>query len=300
MPAFPDSFADYLKEIGRYPLLTPSQEIELSRQAQRYIELRDTEGKPETPQERRQYRVGKRAFDKMMTSNLRLVVNIAKKFVGRAGHTYGIMDLIQEGCIGLHRAVELFDSSRGYKFSTYSYWWIRQAICRGIDTSDRTIRIPIHALEKLHRLMKLREAYRKDHPGEELTLRQASEMMGVSQDQLALVLDRSIHMSSLDVAATTRDGDGSALIDLIPAKEPDEDDRSYASHVEQIDAINSAMEFISDEEAEILSRYYGLNGAPEETLGAIAKTKGVSRERVRQKRDRAVRRVSRHLGPALR
>ena len=300
MPAFPDSFADYLKEIGRYPLLTPSQEIELSRQAQRYIELRDTEGKPRTPQERRQYRVGKRAFDKMMTSNLRLVVNIAKKFVGRAGHTYGIMDLIQEGCIGLHRAVELFDSSRGYKFSTYSYWWIRQAICRGIDTSDRTIRIPIHALEKLHRLMKLREAYRKDHPGEELTLRQASEMMGVSQDQLALVLDRSIHMSSLDVAATTRDGDGSALIDLIPAKEPDEDDRSYASHVEQIDAINSAMEFISDEEAEILSRYYGLNGAPEETLGAIAKTKGVSRERVRQKRDRAVRRVSRHLGPALR
>ena len=185
MPAFPDSFADYLKEIGRYPLLTPSQEIELSRQAQRYIELRDTEGKPATPQEHRQYRVGKRAFDKMMTSNLRLVVNIAKKFVGRAGHTYGIMDLIQEGCIGLHRAVELFDSSRGYKFSTYSYWWIRQAICRGIDTSDRTIRIPIHALEKLHRLMKLREAYRKENPGEELTLRQASELMGVSQDQLA-------------------------------------------------------------------------------------------------------------------
>ena len=166
MPAFPDSLSDYLKEIGRYPLLTPSQEIELSRQAQRYIELRDTEGKPETPQEHRQYRVGKRAFDKMMTSNLRLVVNIAKKFVGRAGHTYGIMDLIQEGCIGRHRAVELFDSSRGYKFSTYSYWWIRQAICRGIDTSDRTIRIPIHALEKLNRLMKLREAYRKDHPGE--------------------------------------------------------------------------------------------------------------------------------------
>jgi RNA polymerase primary sigma factor len=300
MPAFPDSFADYLKEIGRYPLLTPSQEIELSRQAQRYIELRDTEGKPATPQERRQYRVGKRAFDKMMTSNLRLVVNIAKKFVGRAGHTYGIMDLIQEGCIGLHRAVELFDSSRGYKFSTYSYWWIRQAICRGIDTSDRTIRIPIHALEKLHRLMKLREAYRKENPGEELTLRQASELMGVSQDQLALVLERSVHMSSLDVAATTRDGDGSALIDLIASEEPDEDDHTYASQVEQIDAINSALAFIGDEESEIITRYYGLNGAPEETLGAIAKTQGVSRERVRQKRDKAVRRVSRHLGPALR
>ena len=301
MPAaYPDSFADYLQEIGRYPLLTPSQEIELSRQAQRYIELRDTEGKPETPQEHRQYRVGKRAFDKMMTSNLRLAFNIAKKFVGRAGHTYGIMDLIQEGCVGLHRAVELFDSSRGYKFSTYSYWWIRQAICRGIDTSDRTIRIPIHALEKLNRLMKLRETYRKENPGEELTLRQASEMMGVSQDQLALVLERSIHMSSLDVAATTRDGDGTALIDLIASEDPDEDDRTYASHVEQIDAINSALAFISDEEAEILTRCFGLNGANYETLNSIGQSKGVSRERIRQKRDKAMRKISRHLGPALR
>ena len=84
MTAYPDSYAAYLKEIGRYPLLTPRQEIELSRQAQRFIHLRDTEGKPSTPEERRDFRVGKRAFDKMMTSNLRLVVNIAKKFVGRA------------------------------------------------------------------------------------------------------------------------------------------------------------------------------------------------------------------------
>ena len=96
----------------------------------------------------------------------------------------------------------------------------------------------------------MREAYRKENPGEELTLRQASELMGVSQDQLALVLERSVHMSSLDVAATTRDGDGSALIDLIASEEPDEDDHTYASQVEQIDAINSALAFISDEEAE--------------------------------------------------
>lgn len=296
---YPDSFSGYLKEIGRYPLLTPSQEIELSRQAQRYIELRDTEGKPETPQEHRQYRVGKRAFDKMMTSNLRLVVNIAKKFVGRAGHTYGIMDLIQEGCIGLHRAVELFDSSRGYKFSTYSYWWIRQAICRGIDTSDRTIRIPIHALEKLNRLLKLRETYRKENPGEELTLRQAAEMMDVSQDQLALVLERSIHMCSLDVTATTRDGDGAPLIDLIASKESDEDG-SYLSNAERIDAISSAIKFLDAEDAEIIVRYFGLNDATEETLSAIGKSKGVCRERIRQKRDRAMRRLSRYLGPALR
>lgn len=300
MPAaYPDSFSDYLKLIGRYPLLTPSQEIELSRQARRYIELRDTEGKPSTPQERRQFKVGKRAFDKMITSNLRLVVNIAKKFVSRSGQTLDVMDLIQEGALGLNRAVELFDETRGYKFSTYSYWWIRQAICRSIDTSDRMIRIPIHALEKLHRLMKLREVYRKEHPGEELTLGQAAEMMGVKAGELALVLDRSNRMGSLDVVATTKDGDGSAMIDLI-ASEEDDDDNSYASYVEQIDAINSAMAFISEDEADILTRHFGLNGATYETLNSIGQSKGVSRERIRQKRDKAMRKISRHLGPALR
>jgi RNA polymerase primary sigma factor len=297
MTAFPDSYAAYLKEIGRYPLLTPRQEIELSRQAQRFIQLRDTEGKPSTPEERRDFRVGKRAFDKMMTSNLRLVVNIAKKFVGRGGQMLGVMDLIQEGCIGLHRAVELFDSSRGYKFSTYSYWWIRQAICRGVDTSDRMVRIPIHALEKLHKLMKLREAYRKAHPGQEMTLRDAAEQMGVKPEDLALVLERSSRITSLD--SVVNDGDGSALIDLIASEESDEDG-SHLSSAERIDAISSAVEFLDAEDAEILIRYYGLDGGPEETLQAIGKSKGVSRERIRQKRDVALRRIGRHLGPALR
>jgi len=299
MPAaYPDSFSDYLKLIGRYPLLTPSQEIELARQARRYIELRDADGKPSTPQERRQFKVGKRAFNKMVTSNLRLVVNIAKKFVSRSGQSLDVMDLIQEGALGLHRAVELFDETRGYKFSTYSYWWIRQAICRGIDTSDRMVRIPIHAIEKIHRLMKLREVYRREHPGEELSLSQAAEMMGLRQADLTLALERSIPVGSLDVVAQTRTGDGSALLDLVADEQPD-DDESLASHVEKMDAIATALAFVEEDEAEIVSRYFGLNGE-EETLASIGKSMGVSRERIRQKRDRAMRKIGRHLSPALR
>lgn len=296
MPAaFPDSFSDYLKMIGRYPLLTPSQEIELSRQAQRYIELRDTEGKPSTPQEKREARIGKRAFDKMITSNLRLVVNIAKRFASRAGQTLDMMDLISEGTIGLHRAVELFDASRGYKFSTYSYWWVRQAICRAIDSSDRMIRVPIHALEKLHKLMKLRESFQLSH-GREPTLAEAADILQVKERELSLVIERSSRVDSLD-KLLKNEKDGSALVDMI-ASEPL--DAQLMDQREKADAINHALMYITEEEAEILERYYGLNGAPQESLQVIGRHKGLSRERIRQKRDRAANKLARHIAPIVR
>ncbi|NDD68803.1 MAG: sigma-70 family RNA polymerase sigma factor [Synechococcaceae bacterium WB9_4xC_028] len=296
MPAvFPDSFSDYLKMIGRYPLLTPSQEIELSRQAQRYIELRDTKGKPGTPQEKREMRVGKRAFDKMITSNLRLVVNIAKRFASRAGQTLDMMDLISEGTIGLHRAVELFDASRGYKFSTYSYWWVRQAICRAIDTSDRMIRVPIHSLEKLHKLMKLRETFQLSH-GREPTLAEAAEILQVKERELSLVLERAARHDSLD-KLLKNEKDGSALVDMI-ASEPI--DAQLIEHREKVDAINQALMHIDEDEAEIIERYYGLNGAQQESLKVIGQHKGVSRERIRQKRDRAENKLARHIAPLVR
>lgn len=296
MPAaFPDSFSDYLKMIGRYPLLTPSQEIELSRQAQRYIELRDTEGKPSTPQEKREARIGKRAFDKMITSNLRLVVNIAKRFASRAGQTLDMMDLISEGTIGLHRAVELFDASRGYKFSTYSYWWVRQAICRAIDSSDRMIRVPIHSLEKLHKLMKLRESFQLSH-GREPTLAEAADILQVKERELSLVIERSSRVDSLD-KLLKNEKDGSALVDMI-ASEPL--DAQLMDQREKADAINHALMYITEEEAEILERYYGLNGAPQESLKVIGQHKGVSRERIRQKRDRAANKLARHIAPIVR
>ena len=296
MPAvFPESFNDYLKMISRYPLLTPQQEIELSRQVQRYIELRDAEGKPNTAEERRDMRVGKRAFDKMITSNLRLVVNIAKRFASRAGQTLDMMDLISEGTIGLHRAVELFDASRGYKFSTYSYWWIRQAITRAIDTSDRMIRVPIHSLEKLHRLMKLRETFQLSH-GREPTLTEAAEILNVKERDLSMVLERATRHDSLD-KILTNDNDGSTLIDMI-ASEPI--NMQLINQRENSDAINQALAHIDPEDADILQRYYGLNGIEQQALHVIGKEKGVSRERVRQRRDRAVNKLVRHIAPLVR
>lgn len=296
MPAaFPDSFSDYLKMIGRYPLLTQVQEIELSRQAQRYIELRDTEGKPSTAQEKREMRVGKRAFDKMITSNLRLVVNIAKRFASRAGRTLDMMDLISEGTIGLHRAIELFDASRGYKFSTYSYWWIRQAICRAIDTSDRIIRVPMHSLEKLHKLMKLRETFQISN-GREPTLAEAAEILQVKERDLSLVIERAARHDSLD-KLMKNEKDGTALVEMIAS---DPIDAQLMDHREKVDSINQALLHINEDEAEILERYYGLNGAPEESLRMIGKHKGVSRERIRQKRDRATNKLARHIAPLMR
>jgi len=281
--------------IGRYPLLTQVQEIELSRQAQRYIELRDTEGKPSTAQEKRDMRVGKRAFDKMITSNLRLVVNIAKRFASRAGRTLDMMDLISEGTIGLHRAIELFDASRGYKFSTYSYWWIRQAICRAIDTSDRIIRVPIHSLEKLHKLMKLRETFQICN-GREPTLAEAAEILQVKECDLSLVIERAARHDSLD-KLLKNEKDGFALVDMI-ASEPI--DAQLMDQNENADAINQALMFINEDDAEILERYYGLNGAPQESLKVIGQHKGVSRERIRQKRDRAANKLARHIAPLVR
>lgn len=296
MPAvFPESFNDYLKMIVRYPLLTPQQEIELSRQVQRYIELRDAEGKPSTAEERRDMRVGKRAFDKMVTSNLRLVVNIAKRFAYRAGQTLDMMDLISEGTIGLHRAVELFDASRGYKFSTYSYWWIRQAVSRAIDTSDRMIRIPSHSLEKFHKLMNLRETFQASH-GREPTLTEAAEILNLKEQDLSLVLERAMRHDSLD-KILTNEKDGSALVEMI-ASEPIH--MQLMDQREKSDAINEALSHIDPDDADILQRYYGLNGLKEQALHLIGKEKGVSRERIRQRRDRATNKLAKHIAPIMR
>ena len=136
-----DSIGHYLSSIGRVPLLTPAEEIELAHHVQNMKKLLQT---PETDRTRRhlyQIKIGKRARDRMMAANLRLVVSVAKKYQNQG---LELLDLVQEGAIGLERAVDKFDPAMGYKFSTYAYWWIRQGMTRAIDNSARTIRLPIH------------------------------------------------------------------------------------------------------------------------------------------------------------
>jgi RNA polymerase primary sigma factor len=206
-----DSMKDYLAEIGRFPLLTGEQEIQLSRQVRRMIELQAMEGE-RTKAELREIKRGQRARDTIMNCNLRLVVHIAKRYATRLKcNGLEMMDIIQEGAIGLHRAAELFDGSKGYKFSTYAYWWIRQSITRAIDTKERIIRVPQHLLDKIYRATKLQREYLQEH-GRPISMVALAEEMEMTVDELQMILQRNTPHSSLDQMV----GDnGSPLIDLI-------------------------------------------------------------------------------------
>ena len=146
-----DPIGWYLQNIGRVPLLTPAEEIELGNQVQKMMILTEdgqiTEKNKEfTKQQKRTIKIGRRAKDRMMKANLRLVVSVAKKYQGKG---LELLDLVQEGSLGLERAVEKFDPTRGYKFSTYAFWWIRQSMTRAIACQSRTIRLPVHLSERL-------------------------------------------------------------------------------------------------------------------------------------------------------
>jgi len=141
-----DAMRDYLEAISRYPLLTTQQEIQLARKIAQYMELRDNPSP--TPAEQRLIKAGLKARATMVNCNLRLVVHIAKRYTGRI-KSMDMLDLCQEGNIGLQRAAEKFDASRGYKFSTYAYWWIRQSLKRAIDSKERMIKIPIHMIDRI-------------------------------------------------------------------------------------------------------------------------------------------------------
>ena len=147
-----DAIGFYLSSIGRVPLLTPAEEIELAHHVQTMKKFLELPLEEQTPRQRHQIRMGKRARDRMMAANLRLVVSVAKKYQNQG---LELLDLVQEGAIGLERAVDKFDPAMGYKFSTYAYWWIRQGMTRAIDNSARTIRLPIHISEKLSKMRRI-------------------------------------------------------------------------------------------------------------------------------------------------
>ena len=210
------SIRDYLREIARYPLLTPEQEISLGRQIARMKH-------PECSS--RELKVGQRARSKFIQSNLKLVVSIAKKYDGRHRKHMMLLDLIQEGNIGLARAVDLYDYSRGYRFTTYAYWWIRQAIHRSIASGDNLIRIPSHLHEKIMKISritgKLTQSLGRLPKPEEI-----AEEIGIDVGEMLTAVIRNQAAPSLDAAVD--DSDNSRLIDLIA-------DRSEPSLSDQIE-----------------------------------------------------------------
>ncbi len=271
-----DAMRDYLEAISRYPLLTTQQEIQLARKIAQYMELRDNTSP--TPAEQRLIKAGLKARATMVNCNLRLVVHIAKRYTGRI-KSMDMLDLCQEGNIGLQRAAEKFDASRGYKFSTYAYWWIRQSLKRAIDSKERMIKIPIHMIDRTFKALQIETEYMKEH-GRKPSKTELAQVMGLTIEQLLALVDcNSVHIS-LDELITD---DGGSLLDLIASPEVDIDfDLDHSKEHVQL-----ALSYLTDIEQDIINKRYN----EDLTFTAIAKEHNVCRERIRQKITRTHRRL---------
>jgi RNA polymerase primary sigma factor len=249
-----DALQLFLNEAGRWPLLTKEEEVELAK----LVERGDLEAK-----------------ERMINSNLRLVVSIAKRY---QGHDLSLLDLIQEGIIGLIRAVEKFDWRRGFKFSTYATWWIRQAVQRGVANKSRTIRIPVHIVD---REQKIARAERLLAPklGRQPTDEEIAKQAKLPLKQLREVRQAARAITSLDRPIGT-EGD-SAFGDLLPSEGTTPEEELSVSLEQEV--LHRAVGELPEREQEVLKRRYGLNGDRDPaSLEAIGKELGLTRERVRQ------------------
>ena len=277
-----DSIGWYLSTIGRVPLLTPAEEIELAHHVQIAKRLLALPADQLTAQNRRQVRMGQRARDRMMAANLRLVVSVAKKYQNQG---LELLDLVQEGAIGLERAVDKFDPAMGYKFSTYAYWWIRQGMTRAIDNSARTIRLPIHVSEKLSRMRRIsRElSHRLGRQPNRLELAHA---MGMAPEELDDLVSQSAPCASLDAHARGEE-DRSTLGELIADPASGEHFDSMDRHLQK-EHLGTWLAQLNEREQKILKLRFGLEGTEPLTLAEIGRQINVSRERVRQLEAKAI------------
>ena len=280
-PAMGDSVHTYLKSIGRTSLLTAEQEVDLAKriEAGLYAEHKlDTE--PDLPTDlRRDLELvaedGRRAKAHMLEANLRLVVSVAKKYSDRG---LSLLDVVQEGNLGLIRAVEKFDYTKGYKFSTYAMWWIRQAIQRGFADSARTIRLPVHVLEMLSKLSRV-ERDMHQRLGREPTPEELAVELDRTPDQIEELLRTSRQPISLD-STIGEDGETSIgdLIEDVDAPEASElVDRQLMA-----EQLRSALDALTPREATIMAMRFGLYDGNPHTLDEIGRALGLTRERIRQ------------------
>lgn len=271
----------YLKEIGKVSLLTAKEEVKLAKQieegelAVRKLESAAEIGKEDKRRLQRVEREGMAAKRKLVEANLRLVVSIAKRYVGR-GMLF--LDLIQEGNLGLIRAVEKFDYRKGYKFSTYATWWIRQAITRAIADQARTIRIPVHMVETINKLIRVQRQLLQDH-GREPTPEEIGVEMELSPEKVREILKISQEPVSLETPIGEEED--SQLGDFIEDQEAvvPADAASFSLLQQQLRRI---LDTLSDRERKVIELRFGLRDGHPRTLEEVGRVFGVTRERIRQ------------------
>lgn len=260
-----DTLRHYLNQIGKIPLLTAAEEIELGHAIKKLMAI-DT-SKTLTKEEQRIAKIGKRAKERMIRGNLRLVVNVAKKYK-HLTNRLTMHDLVQEGNLGLIRAAELFDPERGYKFSTYSFWWIRQGIMRAIQTQDRIIKLPTGAMETLRKARSFSLEYHRQH-GRNPTIEECAAHTGVTPSAMKHYLASSIDAGSLD-AQVNNSGEASTYIELIAADiDSVDDDLEQDTKVE---AVQQALEHMSDQSRQVLQLRYGFEDDHPKSLKEIGRT----------------------------
>jgi len=302
-----DTVGTFFKEMARYPLLSAEEEVDLARQVQMLMDAEalrlkmaadwgrspsklewakalgfETEKSLESWLHR-----GRTAKRKMIRSNLRLVVSIAKRYLNRG---VPFLDLIQEGAIGLNRASEKFDPNKGYKFSTYAYWWIRQAITRTIANDARTIRLPIHIVEKLNKLKKAQRTLKQElqrNPNEE----ELARRLEMTAPQLRHLLQ--LRRQSLSLNHRVGKGEDTELVDLLEDQDLQLPEECMNEVMLQQEIFKVLSEVLTEREKEVICLRYGLASAQSYTLEEVGLMFDLSRERVRQIQSKAMRKLRR-------